>query len=224
MRPTTLRSSAATLLGLLALTSPSLADRTVRTLEAEADVTSRQTVRIDFPIGELRVEGTSGDKVVVELEVRCQRKGFRARCEEAAEKVRVELDSDRDALRAAFRGYPRLLSDDSEISLHGTIRVPADRPLIVEMNIGELEVEGLKRDVDVDLHIGEIRLDLPARSFESASLDAGIGESSLRTPDGWIEGDRSFLIGSEVGWDDGPGESHLRADVGIGEIEVRFVE
>ena len=222
MRPTTLLSSTATLVGLLALASPSLADRTVRTLDAEADVTSRQTVRIDFPIGELRVEGTSGDKVVIELEVRCKRS--RDRCEDAATKVRVELDSDRDALRAGFRGYPRLLSDDSEISLHGTIRVPADRPLIVEMNIGKLEVEGLKRDVDVDLHIGEIRLDLPARSFESAALDAGIGESSLRTPDGWIEGDRSFLIGSEVGWDDGPGESHLRADVGIGEVEVRFLD
>jgi hypothetical protein len=211
-------------LGAFAVTSPAAAERSIRHLSRESVTRPDQDIHINFPIGELRVVGTSGDKLSIDLDIRCQKSGWRADCEDAAERVELVVEGENDRLSVEFRGYPRLLHDDSKISLHGTIRVPANHPLIVEMNIGELEIEGVAADLEANLHIGELSIEAPGRGFGSAALDAGIGEATLRTPDGWIEGDRSFLVGSEVSWRRGTGRDRIRADVGIGEIEVRLTD
>jgi hypothetical protein len=223
-RSAPLACAALAALGLLTASSPAAAERSIRHLNREAATRPGQEVHINFPIGELRVVGTGDDKVSADLDIRCQKRAWREDCDDAAERVELVIDNDDDRLSIDFRGYPRLLKDDSKISLHGTIRVPAKRPLIVEMNIGELDIEGVAADLEANLHIGELSIEAPGRGFGSAALDAGIGEATLRTPDGWIEGDRSFLIGSEVSWRRGSGRDRIRADVGIGEIEVRLTE
>jgi hypothetical protein len=223
-RSAPLTCAALAALGLLTASSPATAERSIRHLSRETATRPGQEIHINFPIGELRVVGTADDKVSAELDIQCQKRAWREDCDDAAERVELVIDNDNDRLSVDFRGYPRLLKDDSKISLHGTIRVPANRPLIVEMNIGELEIEGVAADLEADLHIGELSIEAPGRGFGSAALDAGVGEATLRTPDGWIEGDRSFLVGSEVNWRRGTGRDRIRADVGIGEIEVRLTD
>jgi hypothetical protein len=66
------------------------------------------------------------------------------------------------------------------------------------------------------------RIDMEAEAVDSVYLDAGIGETELLVPDGWIHAERSFLVGSETSWRRGPGDAQVHVDVGVGEIVVRL--
>ena len=37
-----------------------------------------------------------------------------------------------------------------------------------------------------------------------------------------LEGPRSFFVGSEVLWEDGPGAAELEIEVGVGEVTIRL--
>jgi hypothetical protein len=63
---------------------------------------------------------------------------------------------------------------------------------------------------------------MPAESVNSIYLDTGIGETELLVPEGWVRAERSFLVGSETSWRDGPGDARVHVDVGVGEIVVRL--
>jgi hypothetical protein len=80
----------------------------------------------------------------------------------------------------------------------------------------------LRGDLEVDLGVGEVTLDMEAEAVDSVYLDAGIGETELLVPDGWIHAERSFLVGSETSWRRGPGDAQVHVDVGVGEIVVRL--
>jgi hypothetical protein len=53
-------------------------------------------------------------------------------------------------------------------------------------------------------------------------LDAGIGESRIWGSNGRVDSSRPFLIGSEVEWEAGDGDSKIVVDIGIGEVSVHL--
>ena len=174
-----------------------------------------QSVRLDFPVGQLRVEATSGDRVIVELTARCK---WRDNCDDALEDIhiherrtdrRLEVDVD------APRPWGKL-----KLELKATIKVPRDASLTVDMGIGELRVSGFRNDQWIDLGIGEVSVEVPESVVRSLSVDAGIGDASLHGSDHAVSGRRSKLIGSEVSWDEGEGDSRISVEVGIGEASV----
>ena len=88
-------------------------------------------------------------------------------------------------------------------------------------SIGRNSVE-LPNLEDLDTWLGEVSVDLLAAEVNSVFLDAGIGETELRVPDGWVRDERSFLVGSESSWRNGLGEARINIDVGVGEVVVRL--
>ena len=104
------------------------------------------------------------------------------------------------------------------------ISVPASLRLSIEMGVGELTVRGMEADLSLDLGVGELAIELSAGGVRSIELEAGVGETSLRTPGGRIEETRSHLVGSELEWREGKGASKVSAEVGVGQISVRLEE
>ena len=79
---------------------------------------------------------------------------------------------------------------------------------------------GLDSDILADLGVGELTIRTAAALVRSVGLDAGVGEAKLLGAGTFVEGRRSMLVGSEVFWDEGGGDSRVRADVGVGEVTV----
>ncbi len=212
-----MRKTSVALLALLALPSGLLAED--RVLQGTANVSGDGRIVLDFPVGELHVEGASAGPFLIEVSARCKRD--RDRCEERLDDVAIEIVEKRGNFYVEVAPHSKWRWWNS-LQLEASVRHPADTDLEIDMGVGELEIEGVRGDLRVDLGVGEVRIDLELADFASVQLDAGIGETELLVPDGWIEGDRSFLVGSESHWRDGPGESRVRVDVGVGEAVVRL--
>lgn len=201
---------------LAALSLPSGAAE--RTISGSWRLAGDQDVRVDFPVGELRLTGVAGDAVEVDLDVRCKRST--SRCREAMEKIELVAHEGERRLTLEIARHPKWLWDNLELT--GEIALPSARDLTVDMGVGELEIDGLAADLTVDMGVGEVWIRMPTAAVRSLHLDAGVGEANARFPDGWIEGSRPFLVGSEIVWDDGPGDARVRVDLGVGEVDVRL--
>jgi hypothetical protein len=189
-----------------------------RTITESFELAPGQQVRVDFPVGELRLTGVEGATVAVEIELHSDEGG--RRCVEGLEHVELESDATAGRLLLRIEKEPKWAWDDLE--MEAEIRLPADRELAVDMGVGQLEVDGMRGEVTLDLGVGEVDVTVPAAGVRSVRLDAGVGQTSLRLPEGWVDERRSFLIGSEIHWNEGRGAADVWVDVGVGEASVRL--
>lgn len=175
-------------------------------------------LRVELEVGELIIEATDGDRVEVDLDLRCH--SHSATCERRLEYIEI-LESRRpDRLDVMFDGIGKTTVHKMEVE--AVVRVPRHLELIVDMDIGELDITGTERDVFVEMAIGEVRLWLEESEVGSVFLDAGIGESALYGAEASAHSSRPFLIGSELEWEAGGGSSEVVVDLGIGEISVHL--
>ncbi|MFT4767861.1 MAG: hypothetical protein ACI8RN_000990 [Glaciecola sp.] len=103
------------------------------------------------------------------------------------------------------------------------IRVPEVENLSIEMDAGALKIDSATACINVKAGAGEVSIRAPAASAASVSLDANIGDSSLRTPSGDVYDERKLLVGSEVQWDEGSGRCQLRGKLQAGNLDVELV-
>jgi hypothetical protein len=204
-------------LGLLAALAVPVAAAD-RTIAESYRLTGDQDVRLDFPVGELRFVGAEGDAVEIEIDIRCKRST--SRCLDAMEEIELVAYEGERRLTLEVDRHPKWLWDS--LQLEGEVRLPRARALTLDMGVGELEIDGLSGDLTIDMGVGEVWIAMPAAAVRTMRLDVGVGDANARFPDGWAEGSRSFLVGSEIHWDDGPGDARVQVDLGVGEIEVRL--
>ena len=190
-----------------------------RTLTGTHPVEDGDTVRINFKIGELRVETKRVDEILVDLTLRCKGWGS-SRCREELEEFELEFDSFGREVAVSIDGARKLRS--RRLEMEGTIVVPQSSPLEIDMGIGDLDVYGAAEDVTVDMGIGEVTVWMPHDEVGSVSVDSGIGDASIRGGDRSVRGGRSMLIGAEAELDDGPGDADIVVDLGIGDASVRL--
>ncbi len=202
------------LLGLCTATTAS-ADE-YREIDASHALKAGQSVHIDFHSGDLEIEGGSGDKVEIELELECEWR--RSDCEDMLDDVNVTW---RSSERRLFLDVEGLASwRRARVEVDAKIKLPAKAALDLEMAAGRVTIEGLKNDVRVDMGAGEIRLWMEQALVEGVSLDVGIGDAKFRGRDEYVSGRRTMLIGSEVYWDDGPGQARIDIELGAGDATV----
>lgn len=209
-RPSQLVLALAVLLAVPALAGGS------RELSGSTAVQRGREVRIEIPVAKLDVEGYDGDRVEAELRARCDRS--RSRCEEMLEDLELEIRGGERGAEVTLRGYPKWNTDGLEIE--GVIRVPRSSPIDLELGVGELQVEGTAEDLSIDLGVGEATVRVSAAEVSSVSVDVGVGEARIRSAEERVDGERSFLIGSEAEWSRGRGSARVKVDVGVGEARV----
>ena len=203
------------LLAIAFLIAPHANAATLRTLEEELRLEAGETLDLDFPIGELSLRGTNDANVELVVEISCERS--RRRCESAAEDLVLKTRRSGDKLRVELEGWPSW--GTSGLSVTVTVEAPADHPVVVDLGIGHVDIQGLHSDVTIDLGIGDVELDMDAEFVESVRLDSGIGESSVALAGETIASKR-FFLGDEIRWSEGQGDARIRIDLGIGSIDV----
>ncbi len=212
-------------------------DRVVRTINESFDPSGHEAVKLDVNVGELNIKGGSGNRIEVEVRVRCSRRRNRDRCEDRAENVSIESYERRGKLILEIEGTGLWRSRDVHVLVNVT--VPENQNIDVEMGTGQLNLEDMAGDVYielgvgeatltnmsgnliVDMGIGEINVTMPESAVATVTLDNGIGETALyhRNGKNSMEG---ILGGTDVEWKSGPGTHNVEVDLNVGEINVRL--
>lgn len=194
---------------------PASADEVVRSFRQQIPAANAQKVHLDFPVGQLDVASGDGSQVGLDVKVKCRERT--SRCEEAARGLKLTFDNSGELFRVQIKNFPKWgRSRGMEIVAH--ITVPRGLDLHAELGVGELTIEGMAGDLDVDLGVGEARIRLPREAVASVDLDTGIGEASLVAAGRRYES--SGLVAREINWDKGTGRSKVKVDCGVGEIDV----
>jgi len=79
-----------------------------------------------------------------------------------------------------------------------------------------LDVAG---DVTVEVGVGDVRVEGAQASFGRVHASSGVGDATLRTPQGRESGDG--FIGHSIS-SHGPGQSEIRISAGVGDTEIRL--
>ena len=211
-----MRKLALTLVATLLWALPASADETVRHLEKQIPANSIQQVDLDIPVGEVRVDGWDQPQVHVDVKLECD--NGREACREAAQKVRVVYSKEDDRLRIEMKDWPKWNSKGLEA--HVRIQVPRQLGLNADLGVGEMEIAGIEGNLDADVGVGELDITLPASAVASVSADAGVGEADLSANGRHYES--SGLVAKTIHWTKGTGTSQVKADVGVGEINVKL--
>jgi hypothetical protein len=195
------------------LAAPAMAGETVRTLEGTYSAAGVETVSLEVPVGEVRIVGAAGE-IAVEIELRC--KPRKRDCAQAAGRVRLETRRRGGRLEIAVEGWPD--KRDCSLELEMEMRMPPTLALAAELGVGEIDVEGLARDVSVDLGVGEAELRLPASAVREVELEVGVGDASLEVDGRTLDG--SGFMGRSLVWKGGHGRARVAVDCGVGEARV----
>jgi hypothetical protein len=180
-------------------------------------VTSHHRVRIEFPVGELKIHPSDGSRVRFDVRVRC-RDRWDDRCEDWANQLVLDSDDDGGTLYLKLRKYPKWHTHG--MTVIGELSVPRALALEVNMGVGTLDIQGLEGDLDVELGVGDADILAPRARANHVSVDTGIGDAEIHGG-GSSTRSRGF-IGSHAVWSDGDGRSQVRLHVGVGDATVRL--
>jgi hypothetical protein len=185
----------------LILLAPGLlnAQRALET-STEKKFVSGGTIRLHLEAGGYTVTSGDSENIVVTC---------RAQTEEQLKRVKIEI-------RPAAASADVYISDTPHTNFRATIEVPRYSNLWARLSAGELIIESVDGDKNVEARAGRIQIDIPhpeQYGHRDASLLTGsIQSSAFNVSKGGLF--RSFE-------QDGPGKYRLHARLMTGEIDLR---
>ena len=171
------------------------------------------TERIEFPpSGTLRLTNSIGavtveawDRPEVEITtIKSTKPGYDARNRDRAAReldavhVKTERRGNELVVTTDYPGrQTAYLTGQAGFSLEYHIKAPSAVRLVVNHNIGEVNVDGLTGDIEVTLHQGEVMLHLPADGKYDIKAKCAIGNVNSDFPGqekrrGWLFGHRTI--------------------------------
>lgn len=164
------------------------------------DYPSGNQLSLHLRSGDFRVVGSNENKISVRVD---------AKDLEKAREVRVTFDRSDHSGELHVSGGPR---NDIQI----TVQVPQDTGLYVRMPAGELEIRDVTGDKDVQLHAGELIVNV-GNPTDYSHVDASVTTGGLEAPP--FHEDHGGLFRSFH--KDGNGKYKLHAHVGAGDLTLR---
>jgi len=166
----------------------------------QVDYPSGSQLNLYLRSGDIRVTGTSDNKISVRVD---------AENTEKAREVKVTFERRDNSAELRISGGPRN-------SLQITVEVPRATGLFVRMPFGELQIRDVTGDKDVQLHAGELQMDV-GNPDDYSSVYASVTSGGIEAaPFGEDHGGlfRSFHK-------TGNGKYKLHAHVGAGDLNLR---
>ena len=166
----------------------------------EVEYPSGSQLSLRLRSGDIRVVGGNENKVSVRVD---------AKNLEKAREVRVTFDRSEHSAELRVSGGPK---NDTQI----IVEVPRDTGLYVRMPAGQLEISDVKGDKDLQIHAGELIVNVgdPA---EYSHVDASVTTGGLEAPP-FHEDHGGFFRSIHK---TGNGKYRLHAHVGAGDLTLR---
>jgi len=119
--------STATLgLAVLLWAVPAGAKEAVRSFQQQIPAGGAARIHLDFPVGEVRVEGWDNPQVGLDVKIVCNHSS--SRCEEAAKDLRLVYDTKGGQLEVKIRDWPHW-GGSRGLNVVASIHVPRNLPL-----------------------------------------------------------------------------------------------
>ena len=195
---------------------PALADQYLQAEPRTYELEGANRIKIEFPAGKFTLEGDDGLTVRVQVRVDCKDTEY-ADCQNEARRIRIDHSSQGGVFRLEFSGAKKNWSN-RHITVEAHVLVPRALAAELNMGVGSVSVMGLRRDLDVELGVGELKVRAAQADIRRVDVESGVGDASIDTHAGRVH-ERGF-IGHTARWNEGSGNSVVRAHVGVGEATV----
>lgn len=162
----------------------------------EAKFVSGGRIRMDLCSSGIQIVGT--DEPALRVSYHPERDNVR---------VRMQVSGDRADLR--LTGCPHN-------NFHARIEIPKSSALYVRMLAGQLDVEDVTGDKDVELSFGQLNLDV-GKTEQYARVDASVNSGEINASAFDVEKGGLFRSFDQRG----PGKYRLHAHVGAGQVDLR---
>lgn len=219
-------------------------DSAPRVLTAEVAATGLDTLALQIGVGEVHVTASSDDKVHARVTLRRKEREFMwffhwmaggTRDEIAAAAIQQQTSTGRLTLSLS---YPHSGGGD-DMKQEWDVQLPARLKLEADMQVGDLDIEGVEGGVSAKLNVGQLNLDLPKGAIDA---DVNVGEIRAKSGSlhhGHIElasniGDTMLILqGTESGvhqhgglgshvYLDGAGADNMQLKLNIGEVTLHI--
>jgi hypothetical protein len=166
----------------------------------QTDLTTIKTVRLRLHDGDFRIVGSDSDDITIQTNGKNQ---------PLSKKMKVHLERTGDSLSITFSHVPK---NECQV----TIAVPKETNLFARMRAGDLSVDGVSGDKDLELTGGDMSIQVadPA-DYGPVDLKVKFGDVS-----GSLFGDPKGWMGSSLKRD-GNGRYKLHAHVFAGDLTLR---
>lgn len=156
-------------------------------------------VRMTLSAGDYRITGTADPAIRIDWNVRYP--------EEARD---VHVDADVQGTRA------RITTDGPSNHFRVRIRVPARSDLYVRLTAGDMDVEGVNGNKDIESHAGDLTIDMgSAENYKQVDASVWAGDLEIRP----LRVSKGGLFRS-YRWD-GNGPYRLHAHLKAGDLRIR---
>jgi len=166
----------------------------------DVDFPSGSQLRMEMQSGDVKLAGTDTDKIAIH---------FEGESAEQAKNVRVKLKINGKSGELEVSGGPR-----NNFQIY--IDVPRRTDLYVRMPFGNLEVEKIAGNKDIELHAGELEVAM-GDAKDYAHVDASVSSGNLEAPQMGISKGGLFRSFNK----EGSGTYRLHAHVGAGDLTLR---
>ena len=164
------------------------------------DLSKISTLRLHLRDGDFRIVGSDSDEITIHADGRNRALGRR---------MQVQLKRTGDSLDIVFSHVPK-----NEFQV--TIAVPRETNLFARMRAGDLSVDGVAGDKDLELLAGDLSIQVPdAADYGAVDLSVRFGDVS-----GCQFGSPRGSIGNSLKRD-GAGKYRLHAHVFAGDLMLR---
>lgn len=166
----------------------------------QTDLAKIKTVRLHLHDGDFRIIGSDSDDITIQTNGKNQ---------PLAKKMKVHLERTADSLSITFSHVPK---NECQV----TIAIPKETNLFARMRAGDLSVDGVSGDKDLELTGGDMSIQVPdPDAYGTVDLKVRFGDvsgSQFGDPKGWM--------GSSLKRD-GNGKYRLHAHVFAGDLTLR---
>jgi len=166
------------------------------------DFVSGGYVHVRMSVGDLHIKRGESTRIRLEYTVK-------SRHEDNVKKARVEFDVRGNDARIQFHA-PTGANTQFDVELE----VPANTHVDVHQKVGDLTVDRIDGDKDLNLGVGDIRIYTEHAGYRLVNASTGIGDVN---GDGY--GESRGWLGKTLKYH-GDGKYELRAHVGVGDIKL----
>ncbi len=211
-----MRRLALALVALLA--AAAAAGETLKSLSYSCPGAGIQAIAVKAGIGDVEILGAAGSEVVVTVDLTRKGGGLFGDRPTPRETEAIEIDPRLAGGELTLQLKPEHRGD-AHLSERWTVRVPAALAAKVDLGVGDVSVLDTSGDVKVRVGVGDVRIEGAFSAFGEIRAASGVGDATLRTPEGRTEG--TGFIGHTLSGH-GPGTSTVRADAGVGDVTIRL--
>jgi hypothetical protein len=160
------------------------------------------TVQVHMSVGELHIRRGDGNKINLRYTIK-------SRNEKNVKEAHVDFDVHGNDAKLDFHA-----ASGANTNFDVELEVPSQTTLVVHQKVGDLTVEAVEGDKDLELGVGDIRIQREPSTYRLVRASAGIGDvngNGLGQTSGWLGKTLKYH---------GDGKYELRAHVGVGDITL----